>query len=301
MSEKNYLPESGTIELNNNEDQALQVESADREVVVTDEAQENRPVVDTTPIQVTESTDIEKEDLETSNNVYVESDDNIPTENEGTYETGKVNPKVLAFSAIVAGVIVMVAGYVAYRYFSMDTSSGFVTTPIANVLLDRDDGADYDGIIDDLNGRIASGVSTSRADEWENPGDSEGIVPNDYQISQVPIVEQDAEIANVAPEEQEPSNSSDSEIKEPSVVSVGSTKVQVSSNSVAAWVANDYEFGDINAGSYSVERGDTLWEIAEAAYGDGSQWHKIADANSISYLTNGNPLILPGQNLNIPF
>jgi 5'-nucleotidase len=32
-------------------------------------------------------------------------------------------------------------------------------------------------------------------------------------------------------------------------------------------------------GSYTVQRGDTLWRIATNQYGDGKQWQKIAAAN----------------------
>lgn len=70
------------------------------------------------------------------------------------------------------------------------------------------------------------------------------------------------------------------------------------------WTANDYKQGDIQAGTnYTVKQGDTLWEIAEAAYGNGTQWENIAQANSqsIDYLANGQQaLIYSGQVLVIP-
>ncbi len=51
---------------------------------------------------------------------------------------------------------------------------------------------------------------------------------------------------------------------------------------------------------YTVKRGDTLWEIAEAVYGNGSAWTKIFEANHLSRLPNGNPLIHVGNVLVIP-
>ncbi|MBI2414672.1 LysM peptidoglycan-binding domain-containing protein [candidate division WWE3 bacterium] len=69
------------------------------------------------------------------------------------------------------------------------------------------------------------------------------------------------------------------------------------------WVANDYVKGDIKNGDYKVVSGDTLWEIAEAVYGDGTQWTKILEANSkdIGFLPNGSQaLITVGQVLQIP-
>ncbi len=68
------------------------------------------------------------------------------------------------------------------------------------------------------------------------------------------------------------------------------------------WTATDYFHGDIGIGEYEVKLGDTLWEISEAVYGSGFEWHKILDANSksIGYLPNGSQaLIIPGQILKI--
>ena len=48
--------------------------------------------------------------------------------------------------------------------------------------------------------------------------------------------------------------------------------------------------------NYTVQQGDTLFSIAQRAYGNGNQWPVIASANNIS-----NPdLIYPGQVLSIP-
>jgi len=69
------------------------------------------------------------------------------------------------------------------------------------------------------------------------------------------------------------------------------------------WKANQYNKGDIKTGDYTVKYGDTLWEIADAVYGDGTMWTKILAANSssIGFLPNGQQsLIYSGQILNIP-
>ena len=70
--------------------------------------------------------------------------------------------------------------------------------------------------------------------------------------------------------------------------------------STSTWIANDYKSGDITTESYTVINGDTLWEISEAVYGTGYSWQKIANANDVTYLSNGNPLIIPGQVLTLP-
>lgn len=78
---------------------------------------------------------------------------------------------------------------------------------------------------------------------------------------------------------------------------------QVEAANTQVWVANDYKSGEITSSNYNVKSGDTLWEIAEARYGDGSQWTKILEANkgSIGFLPNGSQaLIFAGQTLTLP-
>ena len=68
------------------------------------------------------------------------------------------------------------------------------------------------------------------------------------------------------------------------------------------WIATDYAKGDIGLGEYIVRSGDTLWEIAEAVYGSGFEWHKVLDNNRdlIGYLPDGSQaLIFPGQVLKL--
>jgi nucleoid-associated protein YgaU len=54
--------------------------------------------------------------------------------------------------------------------------------------------------------------------------------------------------------------------------------------------------GAINGESYTVQRGDYLWEIAVRAYGDGYRWVDIARANNLAnpgLIFSGNVLTLP--------
>jgi nucleoid-associated protein YgaU len=74
-------------------------------------------------------------------------------------------------------------------------------------------------------------------------------------------------------------------------------------NTDSVWTANQYKPGDIVSGSYTVKRGDTLWQIAVAVYGDGTQWTRILTANSsnVGFLPDGSQaLIITGQVLQIP-
>jgi nucleoid-associated protein YgaU len=51
---------------------------------------------------------------------------------------------------------------------------------------------------------------------------------------------------------------------------------------------------------YEVQAGDTLFEISEKVYGDGSRWTEIFAANNLGRLPNGNPLIYAGSTITIP-
>ena len=57
--------------------------------------------------------------------------------------------------------------------------------------------------------------------------------------------------------------------------------------------------GGSGGSSYTVKKGDNLWNLAKKYYGDGSQWRKIYDANRD--VIGGNPnLIYSGQTYTIP-
>lgn len=79
------------------------------------------------------------------------------------------------------------------------------------------------------------------------------------------------------------------------------TKERIDSS--GKWSATDYAMGDILEGVYQVKKGDTLWEISEAVYGQGSLWKIILEENKdkIGFLPNGSrALIITGQVLIIP-
>ncbi|MCG2686423.1 LysM peptidoglycan-binding domain-containing protein [Candidatus Parcubacteria bacterium] len=70
-----------------------------------------------------------------------------------------------------------------------------------------------------------------------------------------------------------------------------------------AWQATDYQEGEISGDEYTVQWGDTLWEIAEARYGSGFEWGRVLEANqdNVGFLPNGSQaLIVPGQILVLP-
>ena len=54
--------------------------------------------------------------------------------------------------------------------------------------------------------------------------------------------------------------------------------------------------GGAAGGKYTVQKGDTLWKIATASYGNGNQWQRIASANpglSPATLKAGQTIMIP--------
>lgn len=74
-------------------------------------------------------------------------------------------------------------------------------------------------------------------------------------------------------------------------------------NASGQWGATDYGKGDIIGQNYTIQLGDTLWEIADGYYGNGFTWNQILEHNKalIGYLPNGEQaLIFPEQIIAIP-
>lgn len=68
------------------------------------------------------------------------------------------------------------------------------------------------------------------------------------------------------------------------------------------WYATDYQPTDIASNEYTVQLGDTLWEISEAYLGSGIYWTNIMENNldKIGFLPDGSrALIHPGDILNL--
>ena len=74
---------------------------------------------------------------------------------------------------------------------------------------------------------------------------------------------------------------------------LGIDKVQADQMSIAdgSKVGGDAEF-------YVIQKGDTLWKIAEKAYGDGSKYNRIVEVNR-EVIRDPNK-IFPGQKIRIP-
>jgi len=67
----------------------------------------------------------------------------------------------------------------------------------------------------------------------------------------------------------------------------------------ATTTSNRPATAEASSKSYTVVKGDTLWKIAKAQYGDGSKWQTIYNANKSTIGSNPDK-IKPGQKLVIP-
>jgi nucleoid-associated protein YgaU len=76
--------------------------------------------------------------------------------------------------------------------------------------------------------------------------------------------------------------------EEPQTASKGNSEVKESPAAPAAPAAEEYE----------VKAGDNIWTIAKKKYGDGSEWHRIAEANpnvNMNSLPVGKKIVIPAK------
>ena len=169
--------------------------------------------------------------------------------NGDEFEMG-VEPQRNTLAAIAAGVLVVIAGFLVYNYFSRV-------------------------------GREAEPEVSQEAAIFE---EGEISIPEPREIA-----DESEEEGLVVREEVTADEEDSSEVTAPTVA--------------GAWVVRDFAPDSIKGGSYTVQSGDTLWEIAEARYGTGFDWGKILEANkdSVGFLPNGSQaLIEVGQTLVLP-
>ena len=164
------------------------------------------------------------------------------------FEMG-VEPQRNTLAAIAAGVLVVIAGFLVYNYFSRVGREAEPTVTEEAAIFEEGE------------------INIPEPGEIVNEGEEEGLV-----------VREEVE----ANEEEVPTPA-------PTVAGV--------------WTARDLTPDSITGGFYTVQSGDTLWEIAEARYGTGFDWGKILEANkdSVGFLPDGSQaLIEVGQTLVLP-
>ena len=177
--------------------------------------------------------------------------------------------KYIYILVVFIGFIILASTYVAYTYFNNAEKNTVSEEKIADVEVTE----------------IVPVENDEKETVFQNPTDSFGIDNSGVKGAQVTSVAPSVTAVTIIP-------SSQLEQTKPSDTS--------GISNARTWKANNYKFGDIKIGQYTVIYGDTLWELAEGAYGNGYKWINIAKANTIQYFSNGRPLINIGQILNIP-
>jgi nucleoid-associated protein YgaU len=160
------------------------------------------------------------------------------------FEIG-TEPKRNTLAAIAAGVLVVIAGFLVYNYFS----------------------------------RVGRGTQSEITNEAAVFEEGEIQIP---EPGQEEITGGEEENTTTPEETTEP---------------IGTSAV------AGVWTARDLAPNTISGDSYTVQSGDTLWEIAEARYGSGFEWGRILEANKdkIGFLPNGSQaLIEVGQTMVLP-
>ncbi len=82
------------------------------------------------------------------------------------------------------------------------------------------------------------------------------------------------------------------------IIKLTQNNMQPPANTEANTIENTSENSIVNAGSYTIQAGDSLWGIARRVYGRGELWEKIYQANRNTISDPG--VIYNGQVLNIP-
>lgn len=195
-------------------------------------------------------------------------------------------------STVLGFLVIVVVGLLVVNYFrSVETGETF---PTANQTEDSSDERTYTvaagdtlwSISEDVYGTGFNWVEIRDANNIDNPNDlTEG------QKLTIPSLDKDEEIAGAT--------SSPEPIQSPTpIVTRTPTPTQIADadkDSNAEGV-NDTEKTIVAGGTYTVVRGDNLWDIAVAAYGNGFRWIEIAEANELvhpSIIHAGNVLKIP--------
>ena len=186
--------------------------------------------------------------------------------------------KAFAVAAIIAGLLVIATGYIVYRYF--DIANQIENTELATVdtVEEEDKSQDKEGITTE------DFIATDFLDISGNQKpDSSGITQEKPETQPQPTPEV---LGETKPKVQE--------------ITPDTSGIENNDSEGIIWTANRYTFGDITGNTHKVIWGDTLWEISKGKYGTPHKWINIADTNKVPYLSNGHPLIIPEQVLDLP-
>ena len=199
-------------------------------------------------------------------------------------------------STVLGFLVIVVVGLLVVNYFrNLDTGKTFPTTAISEK---REEQESYTVSAGDSLWKISEKVYGTGYN-WTKIRDANNIKnANDIkegQVLTIPTIKEDElkeEGVKLAEANPEPTLSPTPEaILTPEPLTTPKGEV------ISEETSNDLEKLGIKAGgTYTVVRGDNLWNIALAAYGNGFRWVDIAKANNLvnpRIIHAGNVLVIP--------
>lgn len=236
---------------------------------------------------------------ENNHNNGAENPQNQQNENQNPPLIDYMEPKnnknnfiLFGIVAVIGVLILIVVGYYIFGYFTSrqpkPASFDNNKDEIAEVEIIPEESEDTQ----EESFSVLPGYMTPEEDDYA------GIIVAPQEIAN--YQQNKAPSAPNAPQTPTQSNNTNGKTELKPIISTDDSLHENIRNVAAFWKANDYQPGEIKGSTHVVIIGDTLWEISEGKYGEGQQWKKVKDANNVKNLPNGNPLIIPGQELKLP-
>ncbi len=218
---------------------------------------------------------------------------------------------------VLGAVIVIIVGILVYNYFSTDQGE---TIPAAQterlsgqITIEPEVGAIYvvqegETLWDIAEKAYGSGYDWRQIAEANDillgGSISEGqelLIPEETEIKveepDIPDVEVVDELAEKKDEKPEFISEVDQETNQVTITTTeeGSIAEVISGTDSEVEIEN-ISYESIDGNKYTVQKGDTLWDISVRAYGDGFKWVEIAEANDLAnpdLIHSGNEFVLP--------
>jgi len=224
-----------------------------------------------------------------------------PTDKNSKKTTMVLN-KVFPISLIIIGVILVLFGLVSGSFFN---DSGSSENTVINLPDKNNETESKD------NSNTSKDEKTTKEDSTDqNKSKDDNKV--DIKVDKDPKTSSTSTSQPSGVGSSQNNANNNTQIKDDDIVETGHTVKGLAKSAKNAleikmtgiWKATDYVQSDLSkdAQLYTVQLGDTLWEIAEAYFGSGFEWTKILNLNSssIGFLPNGEQaLIFPNQVLKL--